>query len=150
MVSNPLQIDLLRPPILHILRAAGFHGARPSAVESLMDIAIRYLVLLATKTAEHAQLNQNAPVPTITDARLALQDVVAWSPELDPAEEQLYLHDDMRGIDKFLEWAKGNTNREIRRIAGLVNAEGEAVMTDTGPECEDYLSGDRSMVMLGL
>lgn len=45
---------LLRPAILHILRAAGFHSTKPSTLDTLTDLSARYFLLLAQRTAEFA------------------------------------------------------------------------------------------------
>jgi len=47
----PFHHHLLRPAIIHILRAAGFHSTRPSVLDTLTDLAARYLSLLAQRTA---------------------------------------------------------------------------------------------------
>lgn len=45
---------LLRPAILHILRAAGFHSTRPSTLDTITDLSARYFLLLAQRTAQFA------------------------------------------------------------------------------------------------
>src|SRR4051794_36003097 len=59
MSADELYFQLLRPSIIHILRAAGFHSTRPSVLDTLCDLFIRYLTLLASSTATHAALNHN-------------------------------------------------------------------------------------------
>lgn len=107
MSSQDLHTSLLRPPILHILRAAGFHATRPAAVDTLVDLAARYLILLATKTASYAISNRNVVVPTITDVRMALQDVGALWPSISAMEEQVIDEEDLRGVTGFIEWMRG-------------------------------------------
>lgn len=124
MSTSPLHLSLLRPPILHILRAAGFTSTRPSVLDTLVDLASRYLALLAAHTSRHALLrNPQQPAPpaiTVTDVRLALQDVGALYPQLGVMEEQVRGEEDMRGVEAFVSWCIGPGALEIRRIAGLV------------------------------
>lgn len=141
MSSNALHIALLRPPILHILRAAGFHATRPAVLDTFVDIAARYLTLLATKTASYALTNHNDVTPTITDVRMALHDVGALWPQISVAEEQIRQEEDMRGVDAFIDWIRGEGNHEIRRIAGLTSEPGEVVDIETMGEKEDFLTG---------
>lgn len=137
---NLLHNALLRPPIIQILRAAGFHSSRPSVLDTLADMAARYLLLLGSSTAEHAaNSHPDDPVPTLDDIRLALQDAGALRPQLRDSEEDWRGEEDLRGVDAFLGWFLGPTNREIRRIAGLVPSEGD-VIDAASIEKEDYLS----------
>jgi len=122
MDPSPLHPSLLRPPLLHILRAAGFTTTRPSVLDTLVDLTSRYLTLLATNTARHAALRQPSTTSdtiTLTDVRLALQDAGALYPSISEMEEQVVGHEDMRGVDAFIAWCQGEGNREIRRIAGM-------------------------------
>lgn len=48
-----LHITLLRPAIIHILRASGFHSSRPSVIDTLTDLTARYLLLIASRTAQN-------------------------------------------------------------------------------------------------
>ncbi|MCJ1288528.1 hypothetical protein MMC34_000056 [Xylographa carneopallida] len=139
MSSNALHDSLLRPPILHILRAAGFNATRPAALDTLVDLASRYIVLLASQTASHAFSNHNDVVPTVIDVRMALQDVGALRPQLGIMEEQSRNEEDTRGMDAFLKWMTGDESREIRRIAGMVGSEGD-VDVEVGGEREDFLT----------
>lgn len=141
-MSSSLYFSILRPAILHILRAAGFHGARTSAVDSLTDIAARYLAMLAEKTAEHSWANHQDTAPTITDLRMALEDIGAFYPDSISADEQIQYDDDTRGIDTFLSWMDGDTHKEIRRIAGLEATAGEVGNLVAEGEREDYLTGN--------
>ena len=142
MSTTHLQVSLLRPAILHILRASGFHAARPAAADTLVDIAARYLMLLAQRTAGYAWSNNHDTIPTITDVRMALQEVGALYPGMGPLEEQLNYDDDLRGVENFAAWVEGDVNKEIRRIAGLHHTAGEVVDMESGTEREDFLSGE--------
>jgi transcription initiation factor TFIID subunit 3 len=140
MSSHALHSSLLRPPVLHILRAAGFHAIRPAVLDTLVDLASRYLILLAQKTAAHALTSRDETTATIIDARLALQDVGALRPQMSTMEEQRESEEDMRGMDAFVRWLTGEENREIRRIAGLVPSEGEIVALEASEPREDFFT----------
>lgn len=126
--------QLLRPSILHILRAAGYSSTKPSVLDTLTDIAARYLTLLATTTIDIADANhEDDPEVTITDIRMAMQQCGVLGLELILEEQGFGAEDqeDMRGVNHFIEWTMGKENKEIRRIA----LEG----MDEG--AEDYLTG---------
>ncbi|KAK4545720.1 hypothetical protein LTR36_002674 [Oleoguttula mirabilis] len=86
--AHDLHRALLRPAIIHTLRAAGFHSTKPSVLDTLTNIAERYLLLLASTTAQHAYNTHNEPTPTITDVRLALTDCGVLIPAEGAAEEE--------------------------------------------------------------
>ncbi|KAI9760723.1 MAG: hypothetical protein M4579_001461 [Chaenotheca gracillima] len=119
--SSPSSLyrSLLRPPILHILRAAGFHSTRPSVLDTLVDLTARYLELLAGSAAANADL-PSAP-PTLVDIRLAMQECGVFAPQHNIAEDFAWYEtdEDLRGVEAFRDWVQGDGNREIRRIAGL-------------------------------
>lgn len=135
--------ELLRPAIIQILRAAGFHSAKPSVIDSLTDIAHRYLELLCQETARNTTDNTDDPEwglgalePTIVDVRRALQEVGAFLPEHDWEEQDFTRLEDTRGVEDFVTWATGPKTELIKRIA-----------LDDGEEgVTDYLSG---MLALG-
>ncbi|KAK3498218.1 hypothetical protein B0T13DRAFT_254359 [Neurospora crassa] len=113
---------LLRPSILQILRAAGYHGARTSVLDSVTDMAARYLDALCRLTATFAAHNNEEPetgelVPTIVDVRMALQQIGALLPEKSELEQLYNGVEDTRGVDAFVAWAAGPVNKEIKRIA---------------------------------
>ncbi len=141
MSTQALYSSLLRPPILHILRAAGFHATRPAVLDTLVDLTARYIMLLGSATASNAYSNHNDACPDITDLRMALQDVGALAPQMDAMEEQWSGEEDLRGLEAFLDWVKGDGNKEIRRIAGLAPTEGEIVDVEALGQKEDYLTG---------
>ncbi|KAJ5233097.1 hypothetical protein N7468_006053 [Penicillium chermesinum] len=140
MSGHDLHDALLRPPILQILRAQGFHSTRPSVVESLSDLTARYIMILASSTASHAaNAHPDDPVPDLEDVYQALQDAGALRPQLREWEEDWQDAEDLRGLESFLGWVTGPTHREIRRIAGFVPSEGDMVDPDA-VEKEDYLT----------
>lgn len=122
----PLFHSLLRPCVLQILRAQGYHAARASVIDALTDLAARYLTLLCESTAHHTAHNSTeltGLVPSLVDVRLALEDCGALAGGDDSGD------DDPRGVDEFVDWVAGPRNREIRRVA-----------LDGDDENSDYLS----------
>ncbi|KAI4202398.1 MAG: hypothetical protein LQ350_002616 [Teloschistes chrysophthalmus] len=140
MSSHALYTSLLRPPIIHILRAAGFHTTKPAVLDTLVDLAARYITLLASRAAAHAQESRNDQNLTITDVRMALQDVGALWPQKSAMEEHLMGEEDMRGVEAFVKWMKGDEHREIRRIAGLIDSDAAMPGVDMPTEKEDFLT----------
>ncbi|GAB7352766.1 hypothetical protein MBLNU459_g3114t1 [Dothideomycetes sp. NU459] len=161
--SQQLHTSLLRAPVLHILRAAGFHSTRPSVLDTLVNITERYLLLLAESTVSHALANHNDTVPTVTDVRMALTDCGVLMPVMSAAEEDwtekfrrpLHEYDDLkhgdirregeqrrrddedtRDVRDFIKWIVGDQNKDIRRIAGLLPEVGPGGMSVP----EDYLT----------
>ncbi|KAL1302446.1 hypothetical protein AAFC00_002838 [Neodothiora populina] len=161
--AQQLHSSLLRMPIIYILRAAGFHSTRPSVLDTLVNIAERYLLLLAESTLNHALDNHNTNIPTVTDVRLALTECGALIPIMSAAEEdwtEKFRHsmsdyddmkfgdtrrtgesnrradEDARDVREFIQWIMSDQNKEIRRIAG--------VLPEVGPggivAGEDYLT----------
>ncbi len=151
MTSADLHTALLRPAVIQILRAAGFGYARPAVIDTVTDLAAKYLLLLASSTAQNAFNTHNTFVPTIQDVRLALNQAGALAPQMSTTEESLrdevevegalVPFEDLRGVQGFVNWAQGPVNKEIRRIAGFgddANVEEIAAGLD---EKEDYLTG---------
>ena len=106
MSSHALHASLLRPVVIHILRAAGFHATKPSVLETLTDVCARYMILIATRTAACAQdrtittiediesdetlVNQDAHnqmVPTIADVRNGLSSAAFFGHGVSASEE---------------------------------------------------------------
>lgn len=138
--TSALHNALLRPPIIQILRAAGYHSTRPSVMDTLTDIAARYLLLLGTSAAEHAaNSHPEDPIPTLEDIRLALLDAGALRPQMRDYEEDWRGKEDLRGLEGFLSWFQGPANREIRRVAGFIPSEGD-VIDETSASKEDFLT----------
>jgi transcription initiation factor TFIID subunit 3 len=165
MSTNDLFHALLRPAVLHILRASGFNGAKPSVVDTLVDLTARYLTLLASRTAYNAYSNHNDLTPDISDVRMAMQDCGLLVPSMTAAEEiwkeilrkPLEEYDEESGarakeekrrdaddtvdVTAFIDWVKGEQHKEIRRVAGVLKQPQltAAEQLDT-VEMEDYLS----------
>lgn len=140
---------LLRPAIVHILRAAGFHSSKPTVLDTVVNLAERYLMLLASTTAAHARSSHNDSVPTITDIRMALAECGALSPLSGAAEEdwrermrrpmseieapenggftraqaekKRREEEDLKDVRDFMRWFESSQHTEMRRIAGLIH-----------------------------
>ncbi|KAF3040620.1 hypothetical protein E8E11_004260 [Didymella keratinophila] len=165
MSQNDLFLSLLRPAVLHILRATGFHYGKPSAVDTVVDLTARYLTLLAERTAYNAYSNHNDLSPDVSDVRMAMQDCGLLVPTMTAGEElwKEYLRkpledyngesgaremeerrrdaEDTADVTEFIEWVQGEQNKEIRRIAGTY----KPVATNPTEqldqlEMEDYLN----------
>lgn len=119
---------LLRPSILQILRSTGYHSTRPAVLDSLTDLAARYLSLLCQATADHAAHNQgNSSDFTVVDIRMALQDVGALLPERVETEQEWRGEEDLRGVDEFVKWFAGQRMKEMMEFG---NGDGESDATD--------------------
>lgn len=153
MPASELHAALLRPAIIQIVKAMGFNLAKPSALDSLADMAARYLLLLANETAQAARDTHEYDQPTIQDVRTALYKVGALRPQLDFAEEAArgteivngkeVPYEDFRGIDNFVRWAQGPICKEIRRVAGLDGGDSDNIadLAAGMDENEDYVTG---------
>lgn len=162
MSTTNLHTSLLRIPIIQILRSAGFHGTKPSVLDTLVNLTERYLLLLASTTASHASRNHNSATPTLTDLRMAFAECGVTLPAPSGAEED-WIEKSRRGLSEyedmpygdsrrikivekrdqedtadvtaFVEWVKGDRHKEMRRIAGLLS---DAMLGDEAKD--DYLS----------
>ena len=156
MSSGSIHNALLRPAVLQILRATGFNSTKPAVLDTVTDLAARYLVLLASHAAQNAFNNHNDYVPTVQDVRLALLEVGALRPQMTLLEErargtelvggEMIPFEDMRGVEGFINWSKGPVNKEIRRMAGLAMPIAEVGLALD--EAEDYVTGEGIAVKL--
>lgn len=165
MSSDDLFLNLLRPAVLHILRASGFHYGKPSAVDTVVDLTARYISLLAERTAYNAYSNHNDSTPNITDVRMAMQDCGLLVPTMTAGEEEwkqilrkpLDFYNEESGaremekqrrdtedtadVREFIEWVRGEQNQEIRRIAGTLKPVATNPIEQMDQqEMEDYLN----------
>jgi transcription initiation factor TFIID subunit 3 len=165
MSSDDLFLNLLRPAVLHILRASGFHYGKPSAVDTVVDLTARYISLLAERTAYNAYSNHNDSTPNITDVRMAMQDCGLLVPTMTAGEEEwkqilrkpLDFYnaesgardmeerrrdaEDTADVREFIEWVRGDHNKEIRRIAGTLKPVATNPIEQLDQlEMEDYLN----------
>ncbi|CAM1507069.1 Fc.00g067100.m01.CDS01 [Cosmosporella sp. VM-42] len=119
---------LLRPSILQVLRATGYHSTRPAVLDSLTDLAARYLSMLCQSTAAHATHNRGDSADfTLVDVRLALQDAGALMPERVFTEEMFTGEEDLRGVEEFVRWFAGQRMKEMMEFG---NGDGESDATD--------------------
>lgn len=140
MSASNLHTALLRPPIIQILRAAGFHATRPSVLDTLTDLTARYMTFLANSTISHAaNAHPDDPTPELEDVYQALQDAGALQSQMREWEEDWEGVEDLRGLEGFLSWFSGPASREIRRIAGFIPSEGDMIAPDA-LEKEDFLT----------
>lgn len=154
--ASDIHRALLRPAIIHTLRAAGFHSTKPSVLDTLVNLAERHILLLASTTAQHAWSSHNDPVPTITDVRMALSDCGVLIPYNDPSEESWKERmrkplrevadvpqagkarmtaekrkrdeEDTKDVREFTKWYDSSQYREIKRVAGIIPDESIARM----------------------
>lgn len=83
MTPPPLLFHaLLRPAVLQILRATGYHAARPVVLDAVTELAARYMYALCQAAARHAaDNNAEGDAPGIVDVRMALQELGAVPPD---------------------------------------------------------------------
>lgn len=102
-------------------------------LDSLTDLAARYMLALCQATAGHAEHNRLQPGDfDVTDVRLALQDVGALGPERVLTEEVWRGEEDLHGVEEFISWFSGQRFKDLMEVG---NADGEADATD-------YLAGE--------
>ncbi|KAJ6445811.1 bromodomain associated domain-containingprotein [Purpureocillium lavendulum] len=119
---------LLRPVILQVLRAAGYHATRGAVLDSLTDLAARYMQTLCEKTAAHSvHARGDASDYTVVELRMALQDVGAMQPERTPTDQDWRGDEDTRGVEEFLEWFSGPMMKELMEMG---KGDGESDATD--------------------
>jgi transcription initiation factor TFIID subunit 3 len=162
MSERLLHHALLRPAVIQILRAQGFSGAKPSVVDTLTDIAAKYIMLLATRSLAHAHTSHVDTEPDNTDVRMAMVDCGILQPamtsteeiwtellrkpieeipdrnELQRREAQKREVDDTEEIAAFAKWFRSKAHREITRVAGLLPEDEQEGEAQKKPE--DYLA----------
>ena len=143
IMDNPFYFSLARVSAAQILRAAGVDRTRPSTLDILTDILIRYFHLLGTESATFA-LHAGRSEADIRDVRLAMEEIgliakgrlVSKKRVRRIARERVGLYEsdendmDPDGEDeddestetlgKLLSWFKGGQAAECRRVAGCV------------------------------
>ena len=129
----------LRPPILQILRATGYHSTSPAVLDAITDLAARYLSLLCERTAEHATHRRgDAGDFSIPDVRLALSDAGALLPDKMLTQQEWEGEEDLRGVDEFVRWFSGQRMKEIMDFA-----QGDGEFDEM-----DYLNGEGALLLL--
>ena len=146
--SHDLHRALLRPFIIHTLRAAGFHSTKPSVLDTFVNLAERHLLLLASTTARTALNSHEDARPSLSDVRVAMQECGVLIPLEGGAEEEWTEvlrrpvdelgdaverggrqrviaekrkreNEDLTDVRQFLRWFDGSQHTEIKRIAGM-------------------------------
>ncbi|KAI1213855.1 uncharacterized protein F4807DRAFT_409375 [Annulohypoxylon truncatum] len=136
---------LLRPVILQIMRAQGYHSSTPATVDAFTSLTAKYMMAISGRAAHYANANNEdgvSCVPNITDIRMALEDCGALKPDKEFTEQVFRGEEDTRGVDNFIQWATGPKNLRIRKVAGLDKpTAGDTEMDgQEEPRETDYLS----------
>ena len=105
------------------------------------------MTALAEKVAVYSTEGAVVAEPTITHARLAMEDIGAFIPRSTAGEESWSTTEDLRGIQAFMDWCQGEANSEIRRIAGMTTKEGAKVEVGGLGDGEDFLSGTETALL---
>ncbi|OTB02089.1 hypothetical protein M426DRAFT_62845 [Hypoxylon sp. CI-4A] len=143
--ASQIHLALLRPAIIQILRAQGYHSSYNDTVDTLTELAANYLMAIARHAARYASLNNEVGVsgiPDVVDVRMAMEDCGALWPERDFTAQEISGEEDTRGVDGFISWALGKKNQRIRKVAAV----GKPIVGDDGAEAieeqrdTDYLS----------
>lgn len=148
-MENTFYFSLARISAAQILRAAGIDRTRPSTLDALTDILIRYLHLLGQQSMFFS-LAAGRPNPEIPDICLAMEDLgiiakqrlvskakirrmertrrALGSDDMDVDEEGEGIDDDdddesTETLRRVLNWFKGPQAAECRRVAGAGSME---------------------------
>ena len=142
-MDNTFYFTLARISAAQILRAAGIDRARPSTLDILTDILIRYLHLLGSQSMEFA-LAASRRDPNIRDIRLSMEEVgliargrlVSKKRARRIWRKRHGIHDEhdendsdpdgedesdqsTESLERLLNWFKGPQAAECRRVAGV-------------------------------
>lgn len=122
MTSNyDFYFGLLRVSIIQLLKSHGFDRARPTTIDVLADLYIKYLGLLITEIIKLTQsrMDQDETV-ALQDISLAFQNLGIIKPVdvLDVYDENPELPSDA-GMRKFKEWCIYNHQSEDARAVAL-------------------------------
>ncbi|KAG5363694.1 Transcription initiation factor TFIID subunit 3 [Yarrowia sp. B02] len=115
---------LARISVAQLLRVAGIERCPPSVLDTITDLYIRHLDLLATETMNlaHHGGRFDAIVTDVAQAMVnthVIKPVVLLDPyDVDPQGDQ--------GMQDFVKWAKGPGPAEARRISRVANNVGSA------------------------
>ena len=145
-MDHPFYFSLARISAAQILRAAGIDRTRPSTLDTVTDILIRYLHLLGTQSMSFA-LHAGHTESNIRDIRLAMEEIGVIAKgrlvskkrirrivrqskngdvdmhEADEDEDSDPDGDDeddesTETLERLLTWFKGSQAAECRRVAG--------------------------------
>ena len=142
-MDNPFYFNLARISSAQILRAAGSDRTRPSTLDTLTDILIRYLHLLGTESMSFA-LAAGRREADIRDVRLAMESIgVIAKGRLVSKKRVRRIVRERRGetttvdeddtdpdgedednastesLERLLAWFRGGQAAECRRVAGI-------------------------------
>lgn len=146
-MDNSFYFSLARISTAQILRAAGIDRTKPSTLDTLTDILIRHLHLLATQST-HFTLAAGRSESDIRDVRLAMEDIgiiakgrlVSKKRVRRIARNRRGMYDDdeqeeaeddtdddgddesTETLERLLNWFKGSQAAECRRVAGATSA----------------------------
>lgn len=141
--QNALFHAYLRPAMLQILRATGYHSTSPAVLDCVTDLAARYLSLLCERTADHAAHGASGGCAGgsgeagdfgVPEVRLALRDAGALLPERAGPEQLWRGEEDLRGVEEFAAWVLGARMRELTEFA----------RGDGDSDEVDYLNGEQA------
>jgi transcription initiation factor TFIID subunit 3 len=156
-MDNPFYFNLARISAAQILRAAGIDRTRPSTLDTLTDILIRYLYLLGTQSMSFALIAGRTD-PDIRDIRLAMEEVGiiakgrlvsrkrlrrlvqqrAGEYEVDEEDKDPDGEDEdddsTETLERLLKWFKGPQAAECRRVAGVSSGPSSGVSGLSGEQ----------------
>lgn len=113
MSDSSLQFHfaLARIATLQLLRSTGIDRAKPSVVDSLTDILVRYITLLGERSKEVAE-SAGRHACEMEDLRAALEQVGGlYMTHREEAREE-------EGVVKFITWCMSDSAGNMRRVAG--------------------------------
>ncbi|KAJ8097993.1 hypothetical protein POJ06DRAFT_214578 [Lipomyces tetrasporus] len=118
-MSSELFYSFLRITTAQILRASGIDRCPPSVLDTMTDLAMRYMTLLSIRAAKYAALCGRKE-PDVGDIRMAMEATGGLRPMriLDefPDEDKDDLAED-EGLQRFIEWCY-NATKEFNTVAG--------------------------------
>src|SRR5579862_7545526 len=130
-MDNPFYFNLARISAAQILRAAGIDRTKPSTLDILTDILIRYLHLLGTQSMSFALTGQRGEA-SIRDVRMAMEDIGVIAKGRLISRKRLRRiikqrngewesDESTESLEKLLDWFKGPQAAECRRVAGATS-----------------------------
>ncbi|KAK9235948.1 hypothetical protein V1525DRAFT_380530 [Lipomyces kononenkoae] len=118
-MSSELFYSFLRITTAQVLRASGIDRCPPSVLDTLTDLAIRYMTLLSTRAASYAALCGRKE-PDVGDIRMAMETIGGLRPMhmLDELPDGDWDEDaEDEGLQRFIEWCY-NTTKEFSTVTG--------------------------------
>ncbi|KAK9459805.1 uncharacterized protein V1516DRAFT_678046 [Lipomyces oligophaga] len=121
-MSSDLFYSFMRITTAQVLRASGIDRCSPSALDTLTDLTIRYLDLLATKSVKLAEICGRSEID-VGDVRMAMESVPGGLRPMRILDENIDgevvygVDTEDEGLEKFFEWCRKVPN-QIRSTAG--------------------------------